>query len=333
MTSKHEKFESKVTIFRLTDGDPMHITGYSAEVQVKCTQCDLPFRFVGCQAGWAFADPRVSVDALQLRIPIEPAYVTEILGNYVLDSLSRPWHRLRRQATASLPSQHGRHFNLNLGLFGNRCGWSQASIHNGGKAQSSPKAFDFEKLFIIGFYYEQLKRSYVTRLHANCKRGLASVNVTKYLRINCRQQVAHSLLHAVIGSLLFLKLVNFRAGFGKLLPYTAYFSIMATLCLFFNLLSFNGGYANAFFYQPIFAVPIEVSQEFKGDDDKKQNDTTQLEKVMENCSGLDRIPTGQGHDDFLPILLAIGTSFLFGFKLSNFLSRRHLDRMRELWRK
>lgn len=70
---QHYNFAAKVQVGRLTHGDDGPVTGYSADVTVKCADCGLPFRFIGLAAGNHFAEPRVSVDGQELRAPIEPA--------------------------------------------------------------------------------------------------------------------------------------------------------------------------------------------------------------------------------------------------------------------
>ena len=79
-TCQHENFFADVSVARLTDKDDGPVTGYSAHVHIKCSQCGLPFRFLGLSAGSHFAEPRVSVDATELRAPLEPAHVVEICG-------------------------------------------------------------------------------------------------------------------------------------------------------------------------------------------------------------------------------------------------------------
>lgn len=69
----HEHFAVNARIGRLSQVEGGPINGYVADVQVKCAQCGLPFRFIGLAAGNHFAEPRVSLDGLELRAPIEPA--------------------------------------------------------------------------------------------------------------------------------------------------------------------------------------------------------------------------------------------------------------------
>jgi hypothetical protein len=73
MTCQHENFTASVKVGRLSKDDGGAVTGYTADVTVRCTQCGLPFRFIGLPAGSHHAEPRVSVDGTELRAPIEPA--------------------------------------------------------------------------------------------------------------------------------------------------------------------------------------------------------------------------------------------------------------------
>jgi hypothetical protein len=73
MPCEHMSFEADVRVGRLSEIEGGPITGYQANVRVHCTECGLKFRFVGLPAGSHFAEPRVSVDGLELRAPIEPA--------------------------------------------------------------------------------------------------------------------------------------------------------------------------------------------------------------------------------------------------------------------
>jgi hypothetical protein len=74
-------FKAKVDVKRLTDGDNGPVTGYATDIVINCTDCGLPFRFMGLEFGVSRHVPRLSVDGLELRAPIEPAYVPELLGH------------------------------------------------------------------------------------------------------------------------------------------------------------------------------------------------------------------------------------------------------------
>jgi hypothetical protein len=63
----HKDFAAIVAVARLLD------TGrFSAEIRVKCVECDEPFRFLGVGAGLSPYVPLTSLDGLELRAPIEP---------------------------------------------------------------------------------------------------------------------------------------------------------------------------------------------------------------------------------------------------------------------
>jgi hypothetical protein len=68
---EHMNFKANVRVGRLTDGGM--VTGYCADVTIQCADCGLPFRFIGLDAGNHHAEPRVSVDGIELRAPLEPA--------------------------------------------------------------------------------------------------------------------------------------------------------------------------------------------------------------------------------------------------------------------
>lgn len=63
----HLHFDAHVVVNRMED------TGrFSADLRITCTDCGDPFRFLGLAAGSSPYEPRVSMDALELRAPIEP---------------------------------------------------------------------------------------------------------------------------------------------------------------------------------------------------------------------------------------------------------------------
>ncbi len=70
---QHQKFQCDARIGRLSDTDDGPITGYTANIKVTCSDCGLPFRFIGIAAGNHYAEPRVSLDGTELRAPLEPA--------------------------------------------------------------------------------------------------------------------------------------------------------------------------------------------------------------------------------------------------------------------
>jgi hypothetical protein len=80
MRCQHFKFEARVDVGRLSEKDGGPVTGYTADVRIKCAECGLPFRFIGAPFGYSRTEPMLSVDGLEMRAPIEPAHVPELLG-------------------------------------------------------------------------------------------------------------------------------------------------------------------------------------------------------------------------------------------------------------
>ena len=64
---KHEEFNANVAVNRMED------TGaFVADIHIECRQCQEPFRFLGVRAGLNFHSPTVSIDEIELHVPIEP---------------------------------------------------------------------------------------------------------------------------------------------------------------------------------------------------------------------------------------------------------------------
>ena len=67
MSCKHENHRAAVTVWRLSD------TGrFTADITIKCSECGLPFRFLGLPAGLNLNGATVSVDGTELRVGIAP---------------------------------------------------------------------------------------------------------------------------------------------------------------------------------------------------------------------------------------------------------------------
>jgi hypothetical protein len=69
----HEHFDAEVGVNRLTSEPDGPVNAYSADIRIRCVQCDEPFRWIGVQAGVKPDRPMVSVDETELRAPIRPA--------------------------------------------------------------------------------------------------------------------------------------------------------------------------------------------------------------------------------------------------------------------
>lgn len=80
LVCQHMDFRASVGVTRLSEVEGGPVTGFSADVAIRCAHCDLAFRFLGVKFGASPHEPRVSADALELRAPLEPAITPEILG-------------------------------------------------------------------------------------------------------------------------------------------------------------------------------------------------------------------------------------------------------------
>lgn len=62
---KHENFQAKVKVNRLTDSGR-----FSADVTINCIECGEPFRFLGLPCGTDLNGATVSVDGTEARLAI-----------------------------------------------------------------------------------------------------------------------------------------------------------------------------------------------------------------------------------------------------------------------
>lgn len=68
MSCAHENFQAQVDVNRIID------TGrFSADVRIHCSDCGLPFEFLGLEPGLHPAAARVSVDGREARLAIAPS--------------------------------------------------------------------------------------------------------------------------------------------------------------------------------------------------------------------------------------------------------------------
>lgn len=63
---EHKAFYTKANIIRLDDGK------FSAEIRITCTECNIPFQFIGMPMGFSFNKPMVEFGGLEARMPIQP---------------------------------------------------------------------------------------------------------------------------------------------------------------------------------------------------------------------------------------------------------------------
>jgi len=64
---EHHNFAANVAVNRMED------TGqFAADVTIRCTDCNLPFQFIGLPTGLNLEGAAVSVDATEARLAIVP---------------------------------------------------------------------------------------------------------------------------------------------------------------------------------------------------------------------------------------------------------------------
>lgn len=68
----HPDFIADVQVHRLVNDGEEHPHGYIADVKVRCSACDEPFRWTGLQAGVLPNRPMCSIDETELRAPLRP---------------------------------------------------------------------------------------------------------------------------------------------------------------------------------------------------------------------------------------------------------------------
>ena len=68
----HPDFAAAVGIHRLTNEHGV-VTGYAAEVRIKCSHCRRHFQFLGLPAGVDLQGATMSVDGLEARLAICPS--------------------------------------------------------------------------------------------------------------------------------------------------------------------------------------------------------------------------------------------------------------------
>lgn len=72
---EHQEFEAHVAVSRLEDVPGGKITGYVADVTIRCLKCKQPFQFLGLPGGSHPTRPTCSVDGTEARLPITPLEV------------------------------------------------------------------------------------------------------------------------------------------------------------------------------------------------------------------------------------------------------------------
>lgn len=69
---RHSYFHAEVTVSLLSKLESGAVDDFAVDIQVRCADCGLRFRFPGIQHGVHY-EPRTSLDGTELRVSIEPA--------------------------------------------------------------------------------------------------------------------------------------------------------------------------------------------------------------------------------------------------------------------
>lgn len=74
-------FAATVEVHRMQEDEHAPLTGFTADVTIRCAECDEPFRFIGSMpSGLSPREPSASVDRTELRLPIAPISAPEGWG-------------------------------------------------------------------------------------------------------------------------------------------------------------------------------------------------------------------------------------------------------------
>lgn len=103
MSCSHPDFAAFVEVGRIVEdeGEPTDAYAFAASIRVECVACGGKFGWRGFETGVSSHRPMVSVDALELRVPLISPAELEMLGP--LAALSAPGHdgagfHIRRRA-------------------------------------------------------------------------------------------------------------------------------------------------------------------------------------------------------------------------------------------
>ena len=130
---------------------------------------------------------------------------------------------------------------------------------------------------------------------------------------------------------LILKCYNLFTGFRKLRLKS--FNLYLPFIIY--PLLFGDAVALSDFNQEIFSMPVLKSQNFSNNQKSEDGDARNFQPDMPNLDAIKRIPARIPTHDYslIGVLTAVVVAFLVGFRVSNYINRRHLENLRRLWRK
>lgn len=71
----HSNFHVSADVIRIGEHEENYVSEYTMDVIVQCSDCALPFEFVGLMAGHDPRGPTCSFDQREARIPIRPSLI------------------------------------------------------------------------------------------------------------------------------------------------------------------------------------------------------------------------------------------------------------------
>lgn len=82
---QHMDFSTNVAVARTIDGDTELPKNYMVHLNVKCSECGVPFHFVGVDAGLGFIKPTRDFLGTMMHAPIAPGQSLPESGKLTFD--------------------------------------------------------------------------------------------------------------------------------------------------------------------------------------------------------------------------------------------------------
>jgi hypothetical protein len=201
---------------------------------------------------------------------------------------------------------------LNGYLHGDCPNRPKAAIHNHRIGDWLPDAKNRYQPFVARLRNQLLKGVDVAWLHPDHKPGFASVDVPKYLLVDCRKKGARPVLNAPIFGLLSLDSGNFLIRFHKALlqafnfGFSARFSVIKlSLQTILLLLSLCGGDVLGCSNKLVFAQAVEVRDDLGTSQSKETYNPEPKPEMRPESRTVGVIPSRPPSHDYLPLLFAM----------------------------
>src|SRR5262249_45543905 len=129
-----------------------------------------------------------------------------------------------------------------------------------------------------------------------------------------------------------LQVSNFFISLCKLFLQSFNFSPAACLGVISLALILFSSSVSGSINQLIPAQSIDVRDNFGRPERKETNNAKPKPEIRPPTSICNRVPSRQWHE-WLPWLLTVAAAFLLGLRISDWMYRRHIERLRDIWRK